>query len=458
MQLVKWLASEIKRYHWWHPGTKVVVAVSTGVDSMTLLSLLERLNFYRPRIVVAHVNHELRHASWNEERYLRNYCRDHRLTLAVTHWRVSQHPSSGLENAARQFRYRFFKRVMERNRAPILLTAHHLNDQAETVLMRLIRGGDLHELTGIHRVRSFGRGYLIRPLLPMPKLCLVRYAKRIHLKYFVDATNRSLKMTRNRMRHIFLPKMASENPKILDHLGYYARQLQDLYQDNQFLNLKWLASLKVRDSNGWRLASLLKLPRFVQLGLVKTLIRRYDPRLILTPQTVDEMINLLNDRGKPQGTINLGGNLVLDKNYRHFQIRSRLGFPPRFNHVILVWPNRWYSIQSKRLGLFPLGSLSYSLKLKLPFFYLAPSDFPLRIRAARLGDRVRLKNGGHQKVRRILIDQKVPNLARKRSLVLETKSHEILALLGYKDAFIPKRNHQVKYILVQKDLKRGKLK
>ena len=156
---------------------KVVVAVSTGVDSMVLLDLLQHLSSKnRPQIIVAHMNHELRKQSQLEERFIRQYCKQNDLKLAVAHWPQTLHPQTGVENAARQARYHFFQEVMKDNQAKILLTAHHQNDLAETMLMKMTRGGQLSQLVGIRDRRPFASGTLIRPLLPFSKQQLKKYA------------------------------------------------------------------------------------------------------------------------------------------------------------------------------------------------------------------------------------------------------------------------------------------
>ena len=96
--------------------------------------------------------------------------------MLVKHWPRATHPQTGIEAAARRFRYQFFAEVMAARQSPILLTAHHQNDLAETMLMKLVRGGQLNQLVGIEAVRSFAGGRLVRPLLPFSKQQLRAYA------------------------------------------------------------------------------------------------------------------------------------------------------------------------------------------------------------------------------------------------------------------------------------------
>lgn len=159
----------LQRRRFFSKQDTVIVAVSTGVDSMVLLTLLQKLPAtMRPHLVVAHVNHELRDQSAVEEQFIRDYCDHHHLQLAVTHWSRSVHPASGVEAAGRAYRYRFFADLMKQRGARVLVTAHHQNDLAETMLMKMVRGGQLDELVGIADQRPFASGQLVRPLCPLP--------------------------------------------------------------------------------------------------------------------------------------------------------------------------------------------------------------------------------------------------------------------------------------------------
>ena len=93
---------------------------------MVLLTLLQRLpTALKPQLIVAHVNHELRTESVAEEAYLRQFCLENDLSLQVTHWPLQQHPQTGIEAAAREFRYQFFEHLMTAEKVDYLVTAHH---------------------------------------------------------------------------------------------------------------------------------------------------------------------------------------------------------------------------------------------------------------------------------------------------------------------------------------------
>lgn len=143
---------------------KVLVAVSGGADSMSLLHFL--YNHQKDldiQLGIAHVNHKQRQESEYEENYLRHWAKEHKVPF-----HYSAFSGKFSENAARTFRYDFFKRIMKEADYSALVTAHHADDQAETIFMRLLRGSRLRHLSGICDVRSLA---LVRLFVPF---CIFR--------------------------------------------------------------------------------------------------------------------------------------------------------------------------------------------------------------------------------------------------------------------------------------------
>ncbi|WP_252903847.1 tRNA lysidine(34) synthetase TilS [Secundilactobacillus oryzae] len=114
---------------------------------------------------------------------------------------------------------------MREERAAILMTAHHENDLAETILMKLLRGGDVKQLIGIRAVQDFEMGKLVRPLLSFTKADLRAFAKTQQLTWFEDATNEQDETLRNRIRHHVMPLLQQENEQFLLHIQQYSEQL-----------------------------------------------------------------------------------------------------------------------------------------------------------------------------------------------------------------------------------------
>lgn len=205
-----------------------MVAVSGGADSVALLRAMVAL---RPshanlpgRLVAAHFNHHLRGESSDaDEAWVTGLCRALGLDCEVGHAVLRDRLSPGRncpEAAARDARYTFLRRAAELRGARYVVTAHTADDQAETILHRILRGTGLAGLAGMARARPLGPAVtLIRPLLGFRRAELAAYLDALGQPYCHDATNDQTRYTRNRIRHELLPQLARQfNPRVTDAL------------------------------------------------------------------------------------------------------------------------------------------------------------------------------------------------------------------------------------------------
>lgn len=204
------LASRLSRrwrsLGWTDPGARVVVAVSGGLDSLVLLHLLRfRLPELGLELLVAHFDHGMRRGSRGDARWVRGLADAWGIPFRSER---AEAPPAG-EAAARALRYGFLHEVMIREDARRILTAHHADDQMETVVFRLLRGTGIRGLGGIPRERGPG---ILRPLLDEPRRELEHYASAVGLHPRADPTNVELHWARNRIRHRVLPAMEEVHP------------------------------------------------------------------------------------------------------------------------------------------------------------------------------------------------------------------------------------------------------
>jgi tRNA(Ile)-lysidine synthase len=207
-------------------GRVVVAAVSGGADSVALLRMLAGLDEPRPRqIVVAHFDHRLRPSSADDARFVADLARRLELPFELGEADVAalaQEQGDGLEAAARKARYAFLEQAADRHRANFVATGHTADDQAETVLHRILRGTGVAGLRGIHEIRSlFGRQdiYLVRPLLQVRHDEAIAYLRAIGQPFCEDPTNDDRRFTRNRIRHELIPLLEKEyNRNIVEAL------------------------------------------------------------------------------------------------------------------------------------------------------------------------------------------------------------------------------------------------
>lgn len=221
----------IRRYRMLAGGERVVVAVSGGPDSATLLSVLAALRDDLPlELHVAHLNHALRpEASLDAEAAARmakvHGCPYHEATEDVR--AAAARDRRSLEDAARRARYDFLAGVARRIQAPVIATGHTLDDQAETVLMRLLRGSGPRGVAGIPPARSLDGLRVIRPLIDTPRAEVMKYVARHGLEAREDPTNRDLAILRNRVRLVLLPILEGYNPDVRRALARLAEVLRD---------------------------------------------------------------------------------------------------------------------------------------------------------------------------------------------------------------------------------------
>jgi tRNA(Ile)-lysidine synthase len=223
-------------------GAPGIVAVSGGPDSIALADVCVGLvrEGRLPRLVLAHVNHLLRgDESDGDERFVqqlpaflgmaddaRLQCRTTRIDVAG----IAEAERENLENAARQERYGWLTRLAHDEGAAWIATGHSADDQAETVLFRLLRGSGVLGLGGMSERRPVGNGvWLIRPLLTVRRQVLLDYLRDKQIPYRLDSSNRDVRFTRNRLRLELLPMLEAHfNPGVVDVLCRLADQAQEL--------------------------------------------------------------------------------------------------------------------------------------------------------------------------------------------------------------------------------------
>lgn len=232
-------------------GDRIVVGVSGGPDSICLLHVLEQiqkkgLNF---ELFVAHINHMIRPNAILDEEYVENYCQKHEIPVFIKRIQVleiAEKEKIGTEEAGRNARYEFFNEVKEKTNSNKIATAHNSNDNAETVIMNLIRGCGLDGLKGIERQTE----NLIRPLINISRKEIEDYCKKNQLNPRIDESNMQLIYQRNKIRNVMIPYVQKEfNSNFvgtLNRLSQIAKEESD-YIDRQ-VKAKYKAIVEKEES------------------------------------------------------------------------------------------------------------------------------------------------------------------------------------------------------------------
>ena len=373
---------------------KILVAVSGGADSMSLLHFL--YNHQKDldiQLGIAHVNHKQRQESEHEEAYLRHWAEEHKVPF-----HYSAFSGKFSENAARTFRYEFFKQVMKAYDYSALVTAHHADDQAETIFMRLLRGSRLRHLTGISAIRPFGTGQIIRPFLHLTKAQLpVTF-------HFEDRSNTSLAYLRNRIRLSYLPTLSQENPKIKEHLCLLAEEIGLMEQALGELT----KDISITDLSVFQQQS-----DAVQLFLLQNYLDSF-PDLQLSKGQFNQLISYL--RKNVSGKIPLKNGYELVKTQTSFLIRKEEAIslsPP-----CLLEFGKSVEFEDYTLSFSEFNDVSNADTISIW------SDSPIVIRHRKEGDKIDL-GSHHKKLRRLFIDNKILEKDRQKAIVGEQDGHII---------------------------------
>ncbi|MFD1393040.1 tRNA lysidine(34) synthetase TilS [Lacticaseibacillus jixianensis] len=383
-------------------GAPVVLAVSGGVDSMVLMHLLSTLPPARLSLTVATFDHQLRPSSAAEQQMVIAAATALGLPVRAGRWPRADQPQSGLEAAARSARYTFLKEVASASAARVIMTAHHADDQLETVLFRLARSGRLPAMVGMRPQRQWGELTVIRPLLALSKQSLIAYAKAHALTYCEDESNRDLRFARNRLRHDAVPALKAVNPGVLAHTARFSSDLAAVLTlaDRQ---LRAMLPQDASEALDW--TALTQEAPAVQALLLDTALDRWQVRV--SPRVRSQVLSALNARQGTKRFAAASGRILIAA---YGQLTVADSSPAALPAVLLSAAGRWYRVGQLTIGRFdrlPSGAT----------FLAAVPDQPLTVRTRRPHDELQLADGHHQLLRRFFINQKIPQPERETRLV-----------------------------------------
>ncbi len=274
---VEQVQKTIAKNHLLTKTSRVVVGVSGGADSMALLhafcSLRETLQL---QLFVAHLDHGLRVSSAEDARFVEDAAKALKVPVTVEHLPVCElceKEGWSLEEGARHLRYQFLEKTAQKYSASTVAVAHTADDQAETVLMRFLRGSGLAGLGAIPIKRELGEVSLVRPLLSLWRSEVMEYLKQHRIAYREDESNRDKRFVRNRIRHELIPLLQeSFNPKLKESLVQLAQQAQadDAYLQAAALR-QWKRTVKI---SGNKVVVRLSVLKRQPLSLRRQLVRR----------------------------------------------------------------------------------------------------------------------------------------------------------------------------------------
>ncbi len=206
-----------------YSNIKLAVACSAGIDSLSLLRALQNLT---ANLYCLHLDHGLRTDSYKAREFLQEYCKANDIHFIVKEFQAGEIKAN--EESAREARYDFFKEACKEHGIGNLFLAHNLNDQAETILFRIIRGTNTNGLQGIPTSREILDGITIhRPLLTSSRETIEAYAKSQNINFIEDSSNDDLKYSRNRIRKKIMPEAEIINPQYLSNIQTLSKLISE---------------------------------------------------------------------------------------------------------------------------------------------------------------------------------------------------------------------------------------
>jgi tRNA(Ile)-lysidine synthase len=317
------------------PKQTVLLAVSGGMDSMVMLHLVSLLRErFDVQITLVHVNHQMRgEESMEDEQFVRGMSDTYGICFYCERVDVVSYADKhGLSKqiAARQLRYLCFERVRQQAGAHVVATAHHADDNAETVLLNILRGTGIHGLAGIPLKREIG--CIIRPLLFATRKEIEIYAMENGIKYRNDSSNTSLAYRRNLLRHNILPPLMKRVPHIVETLNMVAATMRDVSEKLHAMVDEALRSLAQKDSQDRLMLDVKKLemePDFLWGEIFVELLHRM--HIEPTEKKVDALRRLCT---MPTGRIvELSGELSACRDRQHIVFKKTNEEKPNIWHV-----------------------------------------------------------------------------------------------------------------------------
>ena len=394
------LEAMLRQYRMLEPGDRVFCALSGGADSVALtfgLYLLrEKLGI---TLEAAHFNHHLRgEESDRDEQFVRSFCRQFDIPLTVAGAQVEPGPK-GLEAAAREARYAFLRSLPGK-----VATAHTADDNAETLVMHMIRGTGLKGLGGIAPVS----GQVIRPMLGVTRREVEAFLKEYALSHVEDSSNGSDAFLRNRIRHQIMPLLRQENPRIGENLSRTALHLR---QDEACLS-----SLVPENPD---IPALRDLDPAVRSRWCEAFLRENGVR-----EPEDSHISLAESlifSPRPSARASFPGGVTIGRSYDSLEV---VPGDRTFAEQILPCPG---TLELPALGL-RVTCLPDRSPVRTYDRFTVSTEGPIRMGPRQPGDSIRLA-GGRKSLKKLLIDRKIP-AARRLQIPVLRDDRGILGVWG----------------------------
>lgn len=399
---------------------KVIVACSTGVDSMTLLNIVMKAKPCE-EIIVAHVNHKKREQSEEEEKYIKHFCEQNKIKCYILH--LDHTENGNFQSIAREKRYNFFIEIAEKEQCEYILLAHHANDNLETIIMRMLKSSSLKGYAGIEEETLYKGKILYRPLLKLSKELIVSYANENNIKYYEDESNGHLDYTRNRIRHLITPILLEENPNLYEAINYYSDTLHEASQIIEKMEIDFISNNVDKTNINNKITYTININDYITLSdyLKKQILFRLLKKYNLSHNCIEEIMKKINSsKNTVVSKLNNEVSLIkehnkiiftelnIDKSSFYLRIEKEGRYKLLNDVEMIVDKNNCYFLPTTT-------KLCYNIK-----------SLPIIVRTREAGDKI-----NNKLISDYLTKLKIPYMEKKDILLLCNNENKIIAIIGY---------------------------
>lgn len=435
------------------PGDKLLIACSGGVDSMALLHYLHREHRrLQVDIAAVYVDHMLRgEQSRDDGRFVAAFCAQHDIpfysrAIHVPH-ALAEH-GGNVQQLCRTMRYSYFEELMPQFTK--LVTAHHADDQLETMLMSLTKGSSIAALSGIRVMRPFANGHVIRPFLFVTRAQIDAYMAAHDLTHREDPSNEKDTYTRNRLRHHVTPLLKAENEQATLHAAQLAMQLQQddaLLMDMAAQYVRTNCEKLQQNLYTFKIKALQKMPLALQRRFILILLNYvYKDVNMLQSYTLTTALLKLCNTTEGNAQLSLPNGFVARRQYGELFIGD-----VQHEYVTQqpIVTGQWVRAAKYEVSLMKAGT---SVLPTDDVYYISLAEQEqLYVRSRKQGDRMLLYGmESAKKVSRIFIDEKVPQAHREAIPLLVSSERGVLAIIGVRaSAYVSRlpQNHQWQLVI-----------
>ena len=447
--------STINKYNLIEKGDKIVLGLSGGPDSVCLLHILNRLKEVLDiEVYAAHLNHQIRGIEAQKDAfYISKLCEEMGITFFIKSINVPEYCEKNgvsIEEGARQLRYEMFSEIKDKTKANKIAIGHNLNDQAETILMRIMRGTGLQGLKGIDYIRD---GVIIRPILDIERKDIEEYCKHYKLNPRIDQSNLESIYTRNKIRLDLIPYMKDNfNSNVIEsivRMGNSLRSDNDYLENEALIKFKDISKIN-SDSVELKINSYTNLHSAIKVRVLRNAIKQIlgDTNFI-DQRHIDDIIEL-EDESKIDKVINLPRGIFVYRKKDSIIITNK--------EIVIEELEFCYNIPSNGfIKIREIGVVIETQVMSIDKYKRSKSDKSCKwfdfnkieggivARNRRTGDKIKL-SGGSKKIKDLFIDIKIPKEDRSKVPII-ADSQGILSVGNIRNSENYKIDSQTKEVL-----------